>query len=236
MPAKVFVGTSGWTYEWNSEGTLSWYVENSGLNCVELNASFYRFPFPSQVKSWALKGCGLRWIVKVNQLITHGFKLNEKALGLWGRFKELFEPLDKFVDFYLFQLPPTFTPKSFERLEKFVLECGLGSRFALEPRNVMWFSREWVDWASRLGITWVSVDSPEHPREIYSSNGLVYVRMHGRTFWYSHYYEDEELEEIARKILEIKPLKSYILFNNDTNMLENARRMYSLLKKLFQCI
>ena len=116
MLAKIFVGTSGWTYEWNSEGTLSWYVENSGLNCVELNASFYRFPFPSQVKSWALKGCGLRWIVKVNQLITHRFKLNEKALGLWGRFKELFDPLDKFVDFYLFQLPPTFTPKSFERL------------------------------------------------------------------------------------------------------------------------
>ncbi|MEM2358961.1 MAG: DUF72 domain-containing protein, partial [Nitrososphaerota archaeon] len=35
-----FVRTSGWLYDWNSGGTLDWYLANSGLNAVELNASF----------------------------------------------------------------------------------------------------------------------------------------------------------------------------------------------------
>jgi len=50
---KALVGTSGWLYDWNEGGDLRWYVENSGLNAIELNASFYRFPFPSQVKGWS---------------------------------------------------------------------------------------------------------------------------------------------------------------------------------------
>lgn len=229
---EIFVGTSGWTYDWNADGSLSWYARHSGLNCIELNASFYRFPFPNQVKSWTLKGKNLRWIIKVNQFITHKFKFNEKALNLWKKFKNIFKPLDEIIDFYLFQLPPILSPNFYRKLEEFVIKSELGSRFALEARNIKWFTEEWIKWASRLDITWVSVDSPEHPREIFSSNGLVYVRMHGRDFWYSHYYEDEELEEIVKKILEIKPLKVYVLFNNDTNMLENARRMYFLLKKL----
>ncbi|MCX8189034.1 MAG: DUF72 domain-containing protein [Nitrososphaeria archaeon] len=229
---EIFVGTSGWSYDWNIEGTLSWYVKNSGLNCIELNASFYRFPFPNQVKSWTLKGKSLRWIVKVNQLITHKFKFNEKAFTLWKKFENLFEPLDDVIDFYLFQLPPMLSPQYSKKLEDFIKKCKLGTRFALEVRNIKWFNEEWVKWASGLGITWVSVDSPEHPRKIFSSNGIVYVRMHGRQFWYSHYYEDEELEEIGKNILKIKPLKAYVLFNNNTNMLENGRRMFGLLKRL----
>ncbi|RLI98826.1 MAG: DUF72 domain-containing protein, partial [Candidatus Aenigmatarchaeota archaeon] len=69
---QVFVGTSGWAYGWNPNG-FDWYIKNSGLNSVELNASFYRFPFPNQVKSWARKtkefNPSLRWSIKVNRLI-----------------------------------------------------------------------------------------------------------------------------------------------------------------------
>lgn len=230
---EIFVGTSGWSYDWNIGGTLSWYVKHSGLNCIELNASFYRFPFPNQVKSWTIKGRDLRWIIKVNQLITHKFKFNEKAFILWKKFETLFKPLDDIIDFYLFQLPPILSPNYSPKLGYFIKKSELGPRFALEARNIKWFNEEWIKWASEVGITWVSVDSPEHPREILSSNRIVYVRMHGRQFWYSHYYEDEELEEIGKKILKIKPLKAYVLFNNDTNMLENGRRMFSLLKRLF---
>ncbi len=52
---KFYVGTSGWAYKWNKGGNLEWYLENSGLNAVELNASFYRFPFPNQIKGWVKK-------------------------------------------------------------------------------------------------------------------------------------------------------------------------------------
>ena len=46
---EVFVGTSGWSYGWNKGGNLDWYLRNSHLNAVELNASFYRFPNRNQI-------------------------------------------------------------------------------------------------------------------------------------------------------------------------------------------
>ena len=52
MKTKFFIGTSGWYYDWNKEKTLDWYIENSNFNVIELNASFYRFPFPNHIKGW----------------------------------------------------------------------------------------------------------------------------------------------------------------------------------------
>ncbi|RLE86352.1 MAG: DUF72 domain-containing protein, partial [Thermoprotei archaeon] len=57
---EIYVGTSGWLYDWNIGGNLEWYVKFSSLNTVELNASFYRFPFRNQVRSWARKGSKLK--------------------------------------------------------------------------------------------------------------------------------------------------------------------------------
>ncbi len=228
------VGTSGWAYSWNPDG-FDWYVQNSGLNAIELNASFYRFPFPNQVKSWALKtqkfNPDLRWSIKVNRLITHTFKFNERAFELWKRFESIFKPLEKNIDFYLFQLPPNLTPKFSSKLEEFVKKTKLEEKFALEVRNLDWFKEEWVEWARKLKITWVSVDSPDFPLEVYCSNKIVYERMHGRTAWYSHYYTNKELEEVKGKILRINPEKVYVFFNNDHAMLENARRMLELLTR-----
>jgi uncharacterized protein YecE (DUF72 family) len=225
-----FVGTSGWYYSWNEERSLDWFVANSGLNAVELNASFYRFPFSNMVKSWVKKGSGLRWAVKVNRLITHRFKFSEKAYQSWQKFRELFSPLDANVDFYLFQLHPRISPELAASIEKFAEATGLRERFALEVRNREWFNDEWTRWASKLGITWVSVNSPDFPLDVYNTDGLVYQRMHGRTAWYAHNYSDRELEEVAEKIGKAKPQKAYVFFNNDTAMLVNARRMLDIFK------
>jgi len=230
---ELFVGTSGWFYSWNPDGSFDWFCRFSGLNAVELNMSFYRFPFPNMVRSWGFKGKDLRWAVKVNRLITHTFKFGNKALDVWRKFQTLFEPLESNIDFYLFQLPPSMTPNSAKTLESFIKATDLKERFALEVRNIKWFDKACLDWASRLGITWVSVDSPDFPRDIYSTNGIVYVRMHGRTAWYSHYYLDEELEEVADKIIKAKPAKAYIFFNNNHAMLENSRKMLKILEEKY---
>lgn len=222
---KVFVGTSGWLYSWNLGGSLDWFLRNSGLNAVELNASFYRFPFPNQVKSWAEKGGGLSWSVKVNRLITHRFKFKERALNSGRKFERLFKPLDGRIDFYLFQLPPSMKPRFSQRLEVFIERTGLKERFALEVRNHEWFSPRWADWASSLGITLVSVDCPDLPLDVFNTSGRVYERMHGRTEWYAHYYSREELEEVAGRILEMKPERIHVFFNNNHAILENARTM-----------
>lgn len=225
-----FVGTSGWYYPWNEKRSLDWFVANSGLNAVELNASFYRFSFSNMIKSWARKGRELRWAIKVNRLITHTFKFSEKAFNTWQKFRDLFAPLDANVDFYLFQLPPRTTPESATSIENFIEKTDLQKRFALEVRNLKWFDEAWVNWASKLGITWVSIDSPDFPLNVFNTNGLVYERMHGRTEWYAHTYSDKELEETADKIVKTNPEKVYVFFNNDVAMLENARKMLSILK------
>ncbi|MEO0114906.1 MAG: DUF72 domain-containing protein [candidate division WOR-3 bacterium] len=226
---KVFVGTSGWYYDWNIDSTLDWYIANSGLNSIELNASFYRFPFPNQIKTWAKKGKGLRWAVKVNRLITHTFKFSERGEATWQRFVELFKPLDDFIDFYLFQLPPNYTPKAIGRLTDFIKKIKLAKRFALEPRNDQWFDPAMLDWAKELNITWVSIDAPEFPNTIYKTTDKVYLRMHGRTGWYSHNYSDAELKEIVSRVRAVKPKAVYVYFNNNHNMLKNAQKMYKIL-------
>jgi uncharacterized protein YecE (DUF72 family) len=68
---EVYVGTSGWMYSWNLGRSLEWYVNHSGLNAVELNASFYRVPAAEQVERWAKVGRALRWAVKVYRGVTH---------------------------------------------------------------------------------------------------------------------------------------------------------------------
>lgn len=225
---RIFVGTSGWYYDWNKEGSLDWYLENSKLNAIELNASFYRFPFPNQVKSWAKKGTNLRWVIKVNRLITHQFKFSKRALNTWLKFSELFSIMDEFIDYFLFQLPPNFTPNARKNIENFIKETD-NKKFALEVRNEKWFNEDALNWAEDLGITWVSIDAPEFSRDIYKTTDTVYLRMHGRTAWYSHNYTDRELKEIAHRIVIRKPRRVYVFFNNDHNMLKNAQTMFKIL-------
>lgn len=227
---KIYVGTSGWSYSWNPNG-FDWYVKNSKLNSVELNSSFYRYPFKTYVMSWAKKGKELRWAVKVNRLVTHVYKFSKKAYERWKSFKKLFEPLDKITDFYLFQIPPSTTPKSLDKIEKFIKKANLGERFALEVRNEEWFKKEYIRWAKKLGITWVSIDAPKFSREIYKTSKSIYLRMHGRTSWYSHNYSKSQLNEIAEKIKKKKARKCYVYFNNNHDMLKNAREFKKILEK-----
>ncbi|MGK0549363.1 MAG: DUF72 domain-containing protein [Pyrobaculum sp.] len=226
---EIYVGTSGWLYSWNLGRSLRWYVENSGLNAVELNASFYLMPTARQVEKWRAEGSSLRWAVKVYRGVTHFGRLSEKALELLKRFLALFEPMDHLVDFYLFQLPPFFTNTSRNRARVERISSALGPRAAFEFRHSSWFTEEVARWAEEAGFTPVSVDSPD-ASWVVSTRGVVYLRMHGRTAWYSHYYEEDELEEIAGRLLSLAPKRVYVFFNNDHAMLENARSMLAILK------
>lgn len=221
---KVFVGTSGWYYDWNKDKTLDWYIDNSGLNAVELNASFYRFPFPSQIKSWAKKGRGLRWSIKVNQLITHRLKFSDKARVTWQKFMGLFSIMNDLIDFYLFQLPPSMSSNSKEKISDFLQGTKVLSKCALECRHDSWFTNDLIVWAKSLGLTWVSIDAPKFSRDIIKTTESVYLRMHGRKAWYNHDYKTSELKAIGKHIRAAGPENLYVFFNNDHNMLKNAQR------------
>ncbi len=227
---EIYVGTSGWCYDWNLEGTFDWYLKNSKLNAVELNVSFYRFPFPNQIKTWANKGKSLRWIIKVSRIITHRFRLSEKSYSFYERFINLFKTLDNYIDFYLFQLPPNFTPKSINKIEKFIEYTNLKERFALEVRNEKWFKEEYYKWSENKKITWVSIDAPDFGEVIIKTNDYIYIRFHGKDVWYAYDYSKKELENIAKKIVEKKPKKVYAFFNNNHAMLKNAQLFMKILK------
>ena len=67
---------------------------------------------------------------------------------------------------------------------------------------------------------------------VWSSGSTVYLRLHGRSEWYLYNYSLEELRELGRAILELKPEKAYVFFNNNHYMLENARTMLRVLGAL----
>ncbi|MDD5419789.1 MAG: DUF72 domain-containing protein [Methanomicrobiaceae archaeon] len=218
----VFVGTSGWYYDWNSAKSLECFAAHSGLNAIELNFSFYRFPTVAQAARWAEQGGGLRWSVKVHRSVTHRLLFSEQAQEVWERFSERFAPLDASIDFFLFQAPPRLTDAG--RVLLFAERTELFGRFALELRNPSLLGDD--DLCRRLqeDILLVSVDSPDFANRIFSGD-VIYLRMHGRNDWYRHDYTEAELDGVKERIAEINPRRAYIFFNNDHAMLKNARAM-----------
>ena len=149
---KIFVGTSGWFYDWNPDG-LDWYIKNSGLNSVELNASFYRFPFKNQIKSWSKKN--IIWSIKVNKTITHLYKLSEKSYPVWEKFYNLFSEMENKIRFYLFQMPPNF--KKLENVEKFLEKYKINEKFAIEFRNNEILNKNIEEWARELNLSLIHI-------------------------------------------------------------------------------
>ncbi|CCJ37526.1 hypothetical protein BN140_2603 [Methanoculleus bourgensis MS2] len=222
---EVHVGTSGWAYAWNRGGSLAWFAEHSGLDAIELNASFYGFPSERTVRSWVDAGSELRWSVKVNRSVTHRHRFNEKAVGVWERFRERFLPLDDLIDFYLFQAPPAFG--DVDRILAFAGATGLGERCTVEIRNPVVLGDDEACRRLQEAVVLVSVDSPDFRERVFLGDA-VYLRMHGREDWYRHDYTDAELAGVRDKIAAIGPERAYIFFNNNHAMLDNARMMLRL--------
>jgi uncharacterized protein YecE (DUF72 family) len=223
---EIYVGTSGWSYDWNLGKSLEWYKTNSELNAIELNMSYYRFPYPNMIKAWTKKGSNLAWIIKTHRLVTHLKKLNKETYSIFERFKKLFSPLEDKIHYYLLQFPSKFL--DLERIEKFIDNCG-NEKIAIEFRNNEMLTDEIIKWGKKQGVLLVSIDAPKLSSKVMSKE-IIYERIHGKTDWYSHNYKDSELLEIKERILLPKPKRVYVFFNNNHVMLENAIRMNNLLK------
>ncbi len=218
---ELFVGTSGWLYSWNKGKSLDWYISNSNLNAIELNASFYRFPFPSQVKHWAKIGSSLSWSIKVNRFITHVYRMNESGYDTFRKFLDIFSPLNDYIDNFLFQLPPNFSVDNKDKILKFIIKFNLFDRSVIEPRNISWFSQDILDFLRDNNLSIVSIDAPIG-NFIHRTTNKLYLRMHGRSNWYQYNYSKKELYDDANKIKSLRPKQAYIFFNNDHSMLKNA--------------
>lgn len=225
---RFYVGTSGWSYAWNKERSIIWYLENTPFNTVELNASFYRFPYKSYVVSWKMVAeQGIRFSIKAHRLITHIYRFDEKSFAIWDKIKKTFEILDDYISFYLFQLPPSFKPgkENIERIRKIIEYTRIGKRFALEFRNKLWFNNELLKEFD--DITLVSVSAPKLPDVIFHNQKTVYMRFHGKYNWNKYTYSKEELLDVYHRIKNLgnNVEEAYFYFNNDIGMFENAVMM-----------
>ena len=195
-----YVGTSGWSYSWNKGNSLTWYIEHTNGNAIELNMSFYRFPFPNMVKSWATKGDSLSWVIKIHRSISHYKKLNKESIELFNRFKQLFKPLESKIHYYLLQLPPRFTDLA--AVDHFIAHVDT-DKLAVEFRH------------------------PTLPI-ILMSDEILYIRIHGRQNWYDYTYSYKELQEIHQRIIKTTPKTVYLFFNNFA-MLPNMQHFQQII-------
>lgn len=229
----IRVGTSGYSYYWN-EGKptpFEWYLMQ-GFPTVEINASFYRFPSKSWVKTWSRAPEGFDFSIKVHRSITHYVKLRENALVLWRKFTTPLRDIKSRISFWLFQMSPAYvySQENVDTLSKFFKATNLGNNAVVEFRNSSWW--EHVNMIEEIGVAFCSVDAPGLPRNVIAVNDVLYLRLHGRTTWYSYIYDDEELTEIMNGVYEARASRKYVYLNNDEGMLENGKYLMELSERL----
>jgi len=231
--SRIRVGTSGYSYSWN-EGKptpFQWYLAQ-GFDTVEINASFYRFPVAGWVKTWLKAPRGFDFAIKVHRSITHYSRLRPSAIELWKRFHVALQRMEGRIAFWLFQMPGNFTPspRNVEAVRSFLDRVDLGGKAVLEFRDPSWWKEKQLCEEARA--VFCSVDAPGLPREIIAVNDAVYVRLHGRTEWYSYIYSEKELRALLKKVASCDVERRYIYLNNDHGMIPNGRRLMELASEI----
>ena len=219
----IRIGTSGYSYSWNKgkPSPFKWYL-SQGFNSVEINASFYRFPTGNWLKTWLTAPSDFTFSIKVHRSITHYNRMKGKSYQLWESFKSTLSPIEKNIDFWLFQMPPDYkySKENLQTIKNFLARTSLRNKAVVEFRNASWWTH--AGEVRKLGITFCSVDAPELPNDLIAENGALYLRLHGSTKWYNSIYSEKELDCALEKIRELKVDKGAIYLNNDHGMLING--------------
>ena len=204
--AKLYIGTSGWSYP-RGEGTWTGYFYPKGrineleyysqfFDAVEINSSFYRPPNPGYVYNWARKVPeDFLFTVKLWQKFTHP-KMYEEATGMDASisqkdidiFKSSIEPLAEYgkLGALLAQFPPSFKNDGRGRQILLAVIKTFGQyRLAVELRHRSWSDDQ--NTASILRenrVAWVQIDEPKFKsslaQELPLTGDMAYFRFHGR--------------------------------------------------------
>lgn len=226
----VKIGTSGYSYSWNKgkPTPFAWYLAQ-GFKTVEINASFYRFPYQSWIKTWGIAPKDFDFAIKVHRSITHYSRLEGEASELFNRFRNTLKDIEDKISFLLFQMPESFeaNQENLKKVRTFFTNVDLGNKAVIEFRHPSWWKHQ--DEVKEVGAVFCSVDAPKLPRDIISMNDVVYLRLHGRKAWYSWVYTEEELKEIVSSIQRATAKRKYIFLNNDHGMLPNGNYLMNAL-------
>jgi len=236
------MGTSGWSYEhWvgkfypNDLQRSQWLVFYSKyFNTVEINMSFYRFPYKNMLKGWYNKTPrNFKFTMKAHRQITHVKKLvNVKRL--LNSYYSLAKELGEKFGCMLFQMPPSFknNENGFKRLEKFLNQLNNEFNNVIEFRHKSWFCKEVFKLLRENNAIFCIVSAPRLPDVVEKTSKIAYIRFHGAGSWYASNYSKNELKNWAKKIKELKAKEIYCYFNNDYNAyaVENCKELKRILK------
>lgn len=77
-------------------------------------------------------------------------------------------------------------------------------------------------------------DSNRWPTEYVKTADFVYVRLHGKPRMFYSLYSEEELVDLYKSILKLKPKKAFVYFNNtmEGHAAENALEFKKLVQRM----
>jgi len=130
----------------------------------------------------------------------------------------------------LFQTPPSFHYKE-EHLKRIVELLNPKYNNVVEFRHRSWWIPEVVETLKKHEIIFGGTSGMNMPNEFYPARDTVYARLHGNKT-YSRKYTTPELKYWATEILDKKPKKIYIYFDNDRNGYapDNAQELIEILE------
>jgi uncharacterized protein YecE (DUF72 family) len=240
--ARVWVGTSGWTYDgWRGpfyplkvpkKSWLSWYSQQ--FASTEINGSFYRTPSLEAVKAWREQTPDeflFAW--KASKFITHWKRLSEKSVNSIELMESRLKVLGSKAGPVLFQLPARFKADR-ERLESFLKLLSKRYKYAFEFRDESWYDEAILEVLRERDIALCISDHEDAPSPWEMTARHVYVRGHGPTGQYKNRYPLRTLRKWADAIKKWRRerLTVYCYFDNDQKSAapKDARRLVEMVK------
>jgi uncharacterized protein YecE (DUF72 family) len=223
--SRVFVGTSGWTYDsWRGpfyppkipkRAWLEFYATQ--FSTTEVNGSFYRTPSVDAVRAWRDQTPDeflFAW--KASKFITHWKRLTAKCDNSIALLVTRLEVLGPKTGPVLFQLPPQFVANR-ERLAAFIRMLPKRYRYAFEFRHSSWYDGPIVDLLRENDIALCLSDHHDAPSPWLVTARHVYVRGHGPGGRYRDNYPDATLQAWARSIKQWRRGRRdvFVYFDND---------------------
>jgi uncharacterized protein YecE (DUF72 family) len=241
--AKAWIGCSGWTYD-HWVGVL--YPEGLSrsrwrdayaevFDCVELNASYYRWPGTKRFERWGqVLPDGFRMAVKASRWITHARRLHDPEDAWAGRLHDAWRALGSHAGPVLLQLHPDHE-RDDERLDDFLGRLPAELPVAVELRHPSWHSEEVFALLESRGAAYVVMSGARLPCVLRATARFVYVRLHGPDpdHLYAGSYSEDDLRWWSERIRVwlATDRDVWAFFNNDAagHAIRNARRLRQLL-------
>ena len=218
---RWLVGTSGFMVNRNLWLTLP------GLNCIEINSTFYGLPSRKVVSNWRNLSSDLMFSVKASKYITH-IKRLKGVKAAWNKFWIRMKGLGPQMQAVLIQLPPSFknNPVNLARVEAMgkYLPKG-GPTMVFEFRDSSWFVPAVYNLMRKYKLTlggtairrptkryWLG-DLPTGIHIPPRTSNATYIRIHGAK-GYRGYYDKKQLAAIRRGVKSRGTSKNFVMFNN----------------------